>query len=346
MGVYMKVWSNRVLNEVNFERYIGEDGKLNFNTNKQIIDFNFLSRTPKLVITKESSLGKLYFTECSRQEAKEIIEYGHYSHKFINSFGKINIGVYKDGRLLGVASFGSLSKDSASKLSCTLQKYEVVELNRLWIADELGRNAETMLLGASWKIIRNCYPEIKLIQSFADGRVGCGTIYKASNFKYYGKTTTDFLRDVETQEIYHSRSLTDVQNIGTFMSLIKMYCSDKLELMTVNTYRYVMPLYKNVHCDLKEENYPEYDKGCVVNKYTNIRLIILIKALLISVDNKKYRKLKPEILNKLMEYNIEDIKSAFEKAQIGNMELVLKRKYEYNDLKVALELVDDLSQLN
>lgn len=61
----------------------------------------------------------------------------------------------------------------------------------------------TKLLSASWKIIKTNYPKVKAVQSFADGRLGCGTIYKASNFKYYGYTESVFYEDLKTGETHH-----------------------------------------------------------------------------------------------------------------------------------------------
>ena len=56
----------------------------------------------------------------------------------------------------------------------------------MWIDDTLGKNAESVLIAASLKLLRKADPNIVAVQSFADGRLGCGTIYKASNFRYYG----------------------------------------------------------------------------------------------------------------------------------------------------------------
>src|SRR5699024_9312061 len=112
----------------------------------------------------------------------------HYSKKWNTPFGTFNVGVYKDGVLKGVAVYGNLMNSKAYKNISNHGPGSVIELNRMWIDDELGHNAETLLISSSIKILKKVRPDVKYIQSFADGRLGCGTIYKAANFDYYGYT--------------------------------------------------------------------------------------------------------------------------------------------------------------
>ena len=94
------------------------------------------------VIKNTSHMGILIIKEIDRKLAKEIIINNHYSHKWNTSFGKINIGIFqKDNPMcLGVASFGNLMNPNSYKsISDDFNKDSVVELNRLWIDDLLGR---------------------------------------------------------------------------------------------------------------------------------------------------------------------------------------------------------------
>ena len=216
------------------------------------------------VIKNTSHMGILIIKEIDRKLAKEIIINNHYSHKWNTSFGKINIGIFqKDNPMcLGVASFGNLMNPNSYKsISDDFNKDSVVELNRLWIDDLLGRNAETILIGASWKIIRDGYPNIKAVQSFADGRLGCGTIYKASNFNYYGFTESLFYEDVETGITYHKVPMENTLRPTGMTKLNELWCLNRLKPFKVKTYRYIYPLYKNIKIKLKQINYPTYDKG-------------------------------------------------------------------------------------
>ena len=111
----------------------------------------------------------------------------HYSHKWNDGgFGVYNIGIYKveePDRCLGVAVFGYMKNPKGKIFTHPNPDAWVCELNRLWISDELGKNAETILISCSIKIIQKIDRNVVAIQSFADGRLGCGTIYKAANKK-------------------------------------------------------------------------------------------------------------------------------------------------------------------
>lgn len=91
------------------------------------------------------------------------------------------------------------------------------ELNRMWIADELGHNAESILIAASLKLLRKLAPDCVAVQSFADGRLGCGTIYKASNFKYYGYHLTKFLCNNRSGEMVHCQIFTNSTSPSSYL---------------------------------------------------------------------------------------------------------------------------------
>ena len=135
------------------------------------------------------------------------------------------------------------------------------ELNRLWIDDCLGKNAETVLIAASIKLIRQIDPNVVAIQSFADGRLGCGTIYKAANFKYFGYHYTRFLRNVRTGEISHEQNFTNTQQRSAYLRLNAGFLVGDFEIFRVKTYRYIYPLCKKFQFIGAEKPYPEYDKG-------------------------------------------------------------------------------------
>lgn len=214
------------------------------------------------IITKKTKhMGILEFKEIDKPVAKEMIVKNNYSHKWGTPFGVINIGVFRDNKLLGVAVFGHMMNPNSYKSIADIEKNEIIELNRLWISDELGHNAETITLGACWKILKKDYPHIKLVQSFADGRLGCGTIYKASNFKYYGNSTTLFYENIETKEIKHNALFNDGRHIGSMLKHNKELLDGKLRPFKVKTYRYIYILDKRVDVKLKEKPYPTYSKG-------------------------------------------------------------------------------------
>lgn len=219
------------------------------------------------IIFTSKNMGTLIIKQIDYQSAKEIVIKNHYSHKWNNSFGKINIGIFKGDKpdtCLGVASFGRMMNPKCYNSICEdISEKQILELNRMWIDDQLGHNAESILISKSFKIIKQCMPDVKIIQSFADGRLGCGTIYKATNFRYYGYSKTKFFIDRETDNIYHKVLLENVSRKTTFKKTLNLFIKGRLIPTEVKTYRYIYILDKKYikKIKLKEKPYPEYDKG-------------------------------------------------------------------------------------
>lgn len=219
-------------------------------------------------IVKESkNNGTLVMKEVSWEDARTMIIENHYSHTWNNQHhGKINIGIFRDGEFLGVAAFGYPMNPKA-KLYREISPFgdgSFVELNRLWISDKLGKNAETILISGAFKIIRACYPQIKYVQSWADGRLGCGTIYKAANFKYFGYRKSYFFENTETGEIYHNTSMENPRRPFMMADKNREYLDGKLKSFTVKTYRYIYPIYNGKQYKITaipEKPYPDYEKG-------------------------------------------------------------------------------------
>lgn len=231
-------------------------------------------------ILKESkTLGKLLIKEVEKPLAKEMIVKNHYSHKWNGAFGVVNIGIFKQeepDNCLGVAVFGNLMNPKSYKsLSDDLKSQtEILELNRLWIDDCLGANTETILLGACWKILKKEYPHVKMVQSFADGRLGCGTIYKASNFQYFGYSETMFYKDKYDGIIYHKVLLENTKSPITFVALNRKLINGDFTVFKTKTYRYIYPLKKGLTFKIKQKPYPEYDKGIDVFEDSDFKKIM------------------------------------------------------------------------
>ena len=97
---------------------------------------------------------------------------------------------------------------------------------------------------ASIRLLRKTDPDIVAVQSFADGRLGCGTIYKAANFRYYGFHHTRFLRNKRTGEITHEQILTDTTSSSGYLRANVAFLLGDFEIFVVKTYRYIYPLCK------------------------------------------------------------------------------------------------------
>lgn len=119
--------------------------------------------------------------------ANSFIKRHHYSGKVVQN-SSLHFGVFLDGRLHGVMSYGpSLDKSKIMGLVEGTGWNEFLELNRMAFDDVLPRNSESRAISQSIKLIKKNAPQIKWIISFADAAsCGDGTIYRASNFVLTG----------------------------------------------------------------------------------------------------------------------------------------------------------------
>lgn len=211
--------------------------------------------------------GTVFIKPIDRELAKKICVENHYSKKWNTSFGKYNFGIFKASNpyhCLGVAVFGNMMLPSSyKKINSKVEPDNIVELNRLWIDDELGHNTETVFLSLCFKYFKTHVKTVKIVQSFADGRLGCGTIYKASNFKYYGFHETLFHEDVVTKEVIHDVNLHNTARLIKMIGENIGYIRNHLRSFHVKTYRYLYYLDKEYekYSLLTEESYPAYSKG-------------------------------------------------------------------------------------
>ena len=190
----------------------------------------------------------------------------HYSHKWNEGFGIYSFGIYRQDEpdvCLGVAAYGYMKNSAAKIFKCPSTPNGIMlELNRMWISDELGYNAETILIGASLQLLRKNVPEIVAIQSFADGRLGCGTIYKAANFKYFGWHYTRFARSKRSGEVIHEQLFTNSKSPTGYVRSNIGYLLGEYDFFRVKTYRYIYPFKKDFVFTLKKQmEYPQYEKG-------------------------------------------------------------------------------------
>lgn len=230
-----------------------------------------------------SSLGRLLIKPVEKAIAKEMIVKNHYSHKWNDpSFGVYNFGIFhadEPDRCLGVASYGYMMRHNARIFTHPNPKAWMCELNRMWIDDELGHNAESILISVSIKLLRRIDPNLVAVQSFADGRLGCGTIYKASNFKYYGFHFTKFLRNVRSGEMVHVQVFTNTKQPYAFLRAnVGMLLGD-FEIFEVKTYRYIYPLDKRFRFKTPQKPYPAYEKGMKKTEWKRDREIMIERCI-------------------------------------------------------------------
>lgn len=136
--------------------------------------------------TDVSKVG-VYLISCN--EARPIIVNNHYSHKW--TMCRFAYGVYYDSKLIGCIVYGSpIGRLAAMSITKTikLDRRQVLELTRLWIADGYGTNIESYSLAQTFKYLREI--GVRVLLSYADPNVGhIGKIYQATNWLYQGNET-------------------------------------------------------------------------------------------------------------------------------------------------------------
>ena len=158
---------------------------------------------------------------------KRFIESYHYSHNVNGVKIAHCFSIEFNGKQVGGVIYGALSTTAWKKFADSEKK--VIELRRLVLLDEAGRNSESRVIGWTLRWIKKHYKDVEVIVSYADPAYGhSGVIYRASNFKYVGMTSPDKgFRDVETGKTFHSRALRTKYN-GDYKPFVKRLRS-KLE---------------------------------------------------------------------------------------------------------------------
>lgn len=117
----------------------------------------------------------------------------HYSHS-VCSNSQLHFGVFLDGSLEGAMQFGPpLDKRRLIKVVQGTSWSGFLEINRIAFSEALPRNSESRALAFAMRAIRQHYPHVEWVVTFADGtQCGDGTIYRAAGFVLTGikKNTT------------------------------------------------------------------------------------------------------------------------------------------------------------
>lgn len=193
--------------------------------------------------------------------AKDVIINNHYSHKWNTAFGVENYGIICDNQLLGVAVYGNPMNPASWPSISDVEPAACLELNRLWVDDALIKNTETWFLKRSMALLKE--KGYRLIQSFADGRLGVGTIYQAANFTYHGFHTSLFHVDEETGETFHDVPFANTKRPATMVNRNILHAYGRLTTHEVKTYRYLFGLDRKARKSIKltTQPYPKERDG-------------------------------------------------------------------------------------
>ena len=199
-----------------------------------------------------------YIKEIDRKLANKIIVENHYSKKFYNAT-YIHLGLFVNEEIQGVLQYGyAMNPASCGSVVEGTQKNEYLELNRMWIADNVGKYPESRAISYSLKYIRRKYPKIKWIQSFADERCGgFGIVYQACSFGYYGEHKSVFWE--YDNQVYHNSLMTRNPKLSKSAKFLQEN-KDKAQSFNLRQFRYIKFLdqREKKKCLLKEQPYPKH----------------------------------------------------------------------------------------
>lgn len=131
------------------------------------------------------AVAGLTVTRCSARLASDLVIEHHYLHRAPPVSAAFAL---LDGAVpVGAVTFGTPPSRHLQKSACPSDPSLVVELNRLWVADDQPRNTE------SWFVAR-ALAELspRIVVSYADtAHWHSGYVYRALNFRYAGWTDMD-----------------------------------------------------------------------------------------------------------------------------------------------------------
>lgn len=111
----------------------------------------------------------------------------------------VGLGLYVDGVIAGVITFGTIPKNNATAVCGPLLAGAVMELTRLALYDWAPRNSESWLISRALKWLASERPDVRIVVSYADSAQGhVGTVYQATNWVYTGMTTSDYVYQPES----------------------------------------------------------------------------------------------------------------------------------------------------
>ncbi|MFL7904690.1 hypothetical protein ACJ41P_26420 [Azospirillum argentinense] len=192
--------------------------------------------------------------EIPRSTAVDIIVRHHYSGRIVqNSY--IHLGVFLRGELVGALQFGyAMNPASGKSVVAGTGNREYLELNRMWLSDEVPRNGESMAISYATKFIKAVYPSVQWIQSFADERCGCwGVVYQACNFVYCGFHLTNFYHLDGVW--YHEMLLTAHKKGGTRGAFLRANL-DRAARHRFRQFRYILFLKASARKRLLRKVFP------------------------------------------------------------------------------------------
>ena len=146
-----------------------------------------------IITKKEMGLNRTMnyeIREIPFKTAKEYISKNHYSKK-ISSRVRVSLGFFNNNDDLVTCIV--YNHPVGLRITKWMHRNNIncAELGRLFSNDGLPKNTESYCISQSFKYLKEHYPDIKYLISYADSSHGHnGGIYQATNWKYIGKSVS------------------------------------------------------------------------------------------------------------------------------------------------------------
>lgn len=170
----------------------------------------------------------------------KFIETWHYSQNINGVKAKYCFALYNNDKIIGACIFAGMAMAGQWKKYGNTED-EVIELRRLCCIDDTPKNTESYFISKSIKYLKK-YTNIKTIVSYADPNYGHeGTIYKASNFAYKGRTS-------KTKVIlYNNRKYHDKTIRAKYNKKLKPFAIKIKEALEKGTAKYIEQEGKHIY---------------------------------------------------------------------------------------------------
>lgn len=219
-------------------------------------------RRHKRIIYKEDLFGDrptgitngfITLTEENSERVDKIIEEHHYSHKttqnrFLSFSVNNGLGALQLGYGIRPKMKHTIAKEITSDNFC--------EFDRMWLSDELPKYSESQVIGLLMSYIKQVYPRIKFVITYADGSVGNkGTIYQATNAIEIDSVPVDFYV-LPSGERVHPVSMWHRHKTRAKEAMEKLYPGIKHIHGEFKQRRYIYILHNGMRRKFQERNVP------------------------------------------------------------------------------------------
>lgn len=134
------------------------------------------------------NIKDIEYKKITYKDTKDLLLNYHYAHRMPNI--KYAYGIFYKNTIMGVCTYGIPASPSLCKgIMGDEYKHKVLELNRLYIKDEISQNIKNITSNFVAWTLKDLKKYNLCIVSFADSCMNhIGGIYQALNFLYTGKT--------------------------------------------------------------------------------------------------------------------------------------------------------------